>query len=218
MSGVGGVSGPNGVGAAPVITGGQISPDSVMAYCASQLRSLDAGIQERMAKQQQSHDIAGALSGIRTSLALDHMAADGNMEKGRVVAAFEEAFAKLPPNDPMRGKLNDAFHEFVSTAYCKGDGNLGNQYNLGHMTDAKHAELTAAATNNGAGNDVSNGELKDLGLKIDALSNDLTKGAELEMINLQSMVSQRQMAIQLTTQIISKINDGQMSIVSQVGK
>jgi hypothetical protein len=31
------------------------------------------------------------------------------------------------------------------------------------------------------------------------------KGAELEMINLQQMVSQRQMAVQLTTRILSKL-------------
>jgi hypothetical protein len=215
---ISGVSGSNNVGAMPAMTGGQISPDSVMAYCASQLRSLDTGIKERMAKQQEAHDIASALTGVRTSIAVDHMGTDGRVEKGRVVAAFEEAFAKLPPGDPMRDKLNDAFHDFVTTAYCKQDGNAGNQYNLGYMTDAKHAELDQAAANNGALNDVSNSELKDLGLKIDALTNDISKNAELEMINLQSMVSQRQMAIQLTTQMISKMNEGQMSIVNQVGK
>ena len=46
----------------------------------------------------------------------------------------------------------------------------------------------------------------------------LNKGAELEMTNLQTLVSQRQMAIQLTTNLMPKVNDSMMAIVANTGK
>lgn len=217
--GVGGVSSFGGPSAAAPISGGQLTPEGMMLYCASQMRFLDEGIAQHMAKQQQAHSIAGLLNDLKTELGKSSMDGNDANAKGRVLDAFDAAFKALPPGDTaMRDKLNDAFHEFVTDAYCHDDHALGNSYNLGYMGPDQRAALNEQASLNLEGNRVSGDDLKRYSTAIDALSTDLGKGAELDMINLQSLVSQRQMAVQLTTQIISKINDGYMAIAGQIGK
>jgi len=41
-------------------------------------------------------------------------------------------------------------------------------------------------------------------------------GAELHMINLQSMLSQRQTAIQLTTNLVRKMHDSSAAIINNI--
>ena len=219
MSSVGNVSNFGGPSAAAPISGGQLTPDGMMLYCASQMRFLDEGIQAHMTKQNLAHTIANKLNDLKTELGKSSMGWNDANAKSRVVDAFEAAFAAIPPGDTaMRDKLNDAFHEFCTDAYGEDNHAIGNAYNLGYLGPDQRTDLNAKATANNAGNGVIGDDLKRYSAAIDALSTDLGKGAELDMINLQSLVSQRQMAVQLTTQIISKINDGYMAIAGQIGK
>ncbi len=219
MNGVGNVPNFGGPTAAAPIAGGQLTPEAMMMYCASQMRFLDEGIAQQMAKQQTAHNIANLLNDVKTALGKTSMGADSTNEKGRVVDAFERAFEALPPGDTeMRDKLNDAFHDFVTDAYGSDIPGTGNQFNLGYIGKNERKQLDDLA---GAGNDknaVSGDNLKLYSTAVDAISTDLGKGAELDMINLQSLVSQRQMAVQLTTQIISKIDETKLSVVAQIGK
>ena len=43
-------------------------------------------------------------------------------------------------------------------------------------------------------------------------------GGELHMIDLQSLMSQRQLAIQLTTNMLRAMNDATRTIVGNIGK
>ncbi|MBR1151067.1 hypothetical protein [Bradyrhizobium sp. JYMT SZCCT0428] len=43
-------------------------------------------------------------------------------------------------------------------------------------------------------------------------------GGELHMIRLQSLISQRQMAIQLTTNMLRAMNDSTRTIAGNIGK
>jgi hypothetical protein len=67
-------------------------------------------------------------------------------------------------------------------------------------------------------NKVVESEMKELCSKVDGIMNDISKGAELEMINLQSQVSQRQMAVQMATSMLNKFNEGLMSVAGNIGK
>lgn len=46
---------------------------------------------------------------------------------------------------------------------------------------------------------------------------DLTGGAELNMINLQAIMSQRQTAIQLTTNLVQSLGDSSNKIAANIG-
>ena len=44
----------------------------------------------------------------------------------------------------------------------------------------------------------------------------LSKDSEMQMIQLQALVSQRQLAIQLTTQMMQAMNEGAKGVVSNI--
>ena len=46
---------------------------------------------------------------------------------------------------------------------------------------------------------------------------DLSRGAELYMIELQSLVSQRQLAVQLTTRLLQMLNEMSKQIIGNLG-
>lgn len=218
MSGVGGVSNVGSPANGYQVEGGTISPDCVMTYCAAQLNFLDEGIQQRMAQQQKSRDVQAALSDLKAALNTKALGANDWSTKQKIVEKFEAAFAKMAPNDPMRDRLNDQFHNFVSTAFCANDGGQANHYNLGHITAENKGTFEWACNQNNSDNAADLGEIKTMSESLDGLLTDCGKGAELQMISLQSMVSQRQMAVQLTTQIIAKLHETKQAIVAQIGK
>ena len=57
--------------------------------------------------------------------------------------------------------------------------------------------------------------------QIEAIKNDqsnMTKAGEMNMIQLQSLVSQRQLAVQMTTQLMQTANDTLKQVVGNLGK
>lgn len=57
---------------------------------------------------------------------------------------------------------------------------------------------------------------KDLGQNIDDICKDLGAGRELSMIELQSVVSQRQTALQLTTNLLNAVNESSRNIAGNI--
>lgn len=219
MSNISGIPSFGGPSVAAPISGGQLTPDGMMLYCASQLRFLDEGIQQHMAQQQQAHTVATRLNDLKAALGKSLMSDNDGAVKAQAVAAFQAAYASLPPGDTeMRDKLNATFQDFVADAYCIDDHAAAGHYNLATLSQGDVDALNNAAAASGPLNKVSGDDLKRYSTDVDGLSTDLGKGAELDMINLQSLVSQRQMAIQLTTQIVSKLNEAASTVVNQIGK
>jgi hypothetical protein len=130
---------------------------------------------------------------------------------------MKEAFDSLPPNDPRREKLNDTFHRFMDTVTFNNQSDRrvteGGNYHLSTLTDEQIGNI---ASNGTQGNETDDDEMKRFAADIDPMLSDISKGAELEMIDLQSKISQRQMAIQMTTQMVSKMSEMQMAIISQI--
>jgi hypothetical protein len=54
--------------------------------------------------------------------------------------------------------------------------------------------------------------------RLDALVSDINSSAQMDMINLQSLMSNRQTAIQLTTNMLKALNDSEKQIVHNIGK
>ena len=54
--------------------------------------------------------------------------------------------------------------------------------------------------------------------RLDALVSDINSSAQMDMINLQSLMSQRQTAVQLSTNIIKSLSDSADAIVHNIGK
>lgn len=218
MSGVGGVSTSNQVSGLAGVGGGGLTPDSVMLYCAAQLNHLDADIQQHMAQQQVARDQQDKLGRLKALMSGSIPEGPAGVEqKKQIMQAMKDAYDSLAKTDPGGAdQVNQLFHDFITTGsfndsgparMAAGDGN-----NLFCLTDTAK-DVLANAPSVGDMNSISVDEMKNLAAKVDPVLSDVGKGAELEMINLQSMVSQRQMAVQITTQMISKMNETNLSII-----
>ncbi len=200
------------------ITGGSLTPDALMLYCASRLNSLDEGISSMMNKQEQSQTVQKALGKVKDLMSGGGMDKNDYVKKGAIMDAMKEAYDALPPGDPMRERLQETFKSFVTDA-CFNDGKLplANKM-LSNYTPAMRDELVALPSIDNNLNEVSAKSMEGYASNLGTLMGELSKGAELQMINLQSLVSQRQMAVQITTQLLAKMNETSMAIANSIGK
>jgi hypothetical protein len=218
MSNVGVVSGPS----SPQILAptGQsnamlLSPDSLMYFCAIQLRALDGQITQRMAQQQSSRDAQQKLSKLQEFMGryAGGIGKDDVWAKGEALKMYKEAFDLLPPGSELRNRLDASFHEFRKTA-CRED-NCTFTSLADYTPEMKNDDLNHGSDEK---NLVADWEMKPRMEELKNISNDVNKGAELEMTNLQTLISQRQMAVQLTTNLLSKVNETMHAIVNNTGK
>jgi uncharacterized protein (DUF2235 family) len=198
-------------------TGAGLSADTIMLYCASQLKGLDDDIDSRMKTQQQHRDVQRDLNDLKARLTADHIDGNDTATRAAVLTDLKSAYDKLDPSDPARQQLENLFQSFSKTA-CGNDHPVGctlATLDAGKLKSLAEAPDHAAPSDSNA---VSKDEMTQMCTSVDGIINDISKGAELEMINLQSIVSQRQMAVQIATSMLSKFNEGVQSVVANVGK
>lgn len=212
-----------GVGSAAVFTPGigngtpQMTPEALMLYCSSRMGDLDAQIDRHFAEQKRVQNANDKINVLAQTLrgSMGGVGANINEHRGDLLLKMNAAINSLPIGHPQRIELEGMRRSFVSTAYLA-DGKV-----------EPHHEQAAAAGNfaalegfaPGHGNNVvSADEIRDTYIKnVESIQSALGKGAELSMIQLQSTMSQRQMAIQLCTDLVKKLGEMQTSIVRNVG-
>lgn len=211
-------------GLPPALTamGVALTPDTLLQYCAMQLGAIDKQIAEKMTKQREGRSAQAAMGELQRALSkyqqggLDAANANGRAE---CLAAYKKAYDAAPPE--MKEKLQQQFDEFYKTTVAQ-DGMTGKAPDLATVTDQ---QLTSFANTVGGRNEAGylvNGaddqEMKRFSDNVGSLSSELGNGAELEMISLQALISQRQMAVQMATNMMSKVNETLQSQVAAIGK
>jgi hypothetical protein len=101
---------------------------------------------------------------------------------------FANAMNALPPGDPVRGAIQDKLNEF--------NNHSGNGMQISYTTE----QLTAFAGD------------------IQSMLDNVNGNAEINMIQLQQVMSQRQTAVQLTTSLLAKLDEGTKSVLSNIGR
>jgi hypothetical protein len=201
-----------------IVAGGGISSEGIMAYCAAQLNQLDTEIQSKMLQQQQHREATRPLADLKSKFSGDHLDGNNKEERYQILKDMKAAYDALPPNDPGRKQLDELFTQYVGTA-CRNDWQTKvPDCWLGTLTNEQIDTLVKIDNSALDQNKVVESEMKELCSKVDGIMNDISKGAELEMINLQSQVSQRQMAVQMATSMLNKFNEGLMSVAGNIGK
>jgi hypothetical protein len=77
------------------------------------------------------------------------------------------------------------------------------------------ASLTSTTN---ADSTVSQSEIEGYAQAISDAAGDLNSDAELGMVNIQSLMSQRETAISLTTNLVQSLGDGESKIADNIGK
>lgn len=208
-----------------------LDAESLMMYCSSQLNSLDSEISRMMGAQTESlkhKQVLGELEGIMTRHSPPRSGATFKL----IEDSFEEAINQLDPSDPMRGKLEEQWNvireDMVGVwgnveAPSSLDHPIFSDVAINHMVGQMEAQRgTMGETFDGLADGAvsvhsySSEQWAGNTAKITNLKDDASGNSELNMIKMQSIISQRQMAIQLTTNMMSKLDQGEASIAKNI--
>lgn len=169
-----------------------MSPDSVMAYCQARLDSLDSQMTSIMNQQQSNGQLTEDVNDI-AGLLNDAGPTSAGSSNVKVNTAEVDA----------------AYAQAISDATTAGDGTLANDLKNDQQNFDSNVQSDGTISATQVSGFVQN--LKNYG---DGLNSD----SEMSMINLQSLMSQRQTAIQLSTQLVQSLGDQSNSIVKNVGQ
>lgn len=183
-----------------------LTPDALMNYCASRLRGLDEQIQEKFAKQKLANHDSALLSKLQGDLNFGH---DDLQVSGK------------PLED---GTIKDAAAKLIDTANHTSDP--ATQQSL-----LKLAGKLVTVTGNPPNADFdrnqpvvlpprkySPAEMQQMiGDPVGGIQKDINSGTELDMIQLQSIMSQRQTAVTTVTQMVQALGEQLNKIAGNIG-
>jgi hypothetical protein len=174
-----------------------LTPDGLLVFCQKQLRDLDTKIQSAMTSQQGMVATESQVSDIEAILK-QNMNGPGSDQDDKV--GFQ---------DPtILNNIDDKVTTLMNQATAAGNTALATSLKAVH--DTLHAGPPGDCK-------VTKDDIKDMCTTLDSATTDLRSGAELSMITLQSLISQRATALQLTTGMMSSMNDGSKAIAGNIG-
>lgn len=216
-----------------VASGADVNPNSLTAdallmYCQIQLNSLDSRISDFLNEQRLNLARKKALGDIENMMKKYADVPKGSEQWADYDQTWTNAINSLPSGDPMRVTLQNKYDELAKKepSFSK-DESVGTTSGI-HVADpgarlsdpmgalSKQIAETVAAAKKGSG--FTKGEWTGLTGDIQSMLDDVSGNAEMNMVQLQSIMAQRQTAIQLTTSLLAKYDDGTKSIVANIGR
>jgi hypothetical protein len=187
-----------------------LTPDALMAYCQSRLRSLDSQMQTAMDSEKH---VAADISSIQVALeALQpHSSGTSSVDDcKKMEMALHDAIEQIYATDPgcqELGKLKQMYNDLV----WSGTGQT-------ESTPYVDKDLYPPASNGREGDSILiSQEMTGFINGLQGCVTNLNSGAELHMIQIQSFMSQRQTAVQLTTNLVQSLDDQMNKIASNIG-
>jgi hypothetical protein len=183
-----------------------LTPEGLMLYLESRLGDLDGQIDGLFKKQQDANRIREDLNAIQHALqTLESDPANKNaLGTKNEDANHNNQFDRDELSDWER-KITDAIADIKEVDPERGAKLESELKKTGYVLDGLNGEYMAY-------------EVKNTTDYLNTVSKDLESGAQLEMIKLQSLMSSRQTAIQLSTNLVSALCDSTKSIASNVGR
>lgn len=183
-----------------IVSPGHLTPDGMMLYLERRLGSLDGQINTIIDKQRQSEAGRKSLQGALNLLA-QCPEGGGDIDARKLADCFDE-MAKT-----MGVEASHQIEEGMPASIREriGDGNRNGNWGAGH--DPQNPPLH-----------LSKEDLAAATTQIESLIKDIESGSELEMIKLQSLMSARNTAISLSTNMASSIGKGHEAITGNIGR
>jgi hypothetical protein len=189
-----------------------LTPDALMAYCANRLRDLDEQMQQAFAGQQKFRVVSEALGEIQQTLqgasSGKGLHADDGSGPYIIKCDYEKALANMP-DGPEKDKVQASYQEFMS--HCSWQADPNNPQNPGGQK-LVYSGGPLAGESDGAAQ-----ACRDAADHIGQINKDLSSSSELAMISLQSLMSQRQTAIQICTNLVSALGETSKAIAQKIG-
>jgi hypothetical protein len=165
-----------------------LTADDLLAYCNLRLRDLDRQVQSLFAKQTGRNSLNIVLSRLQDKL---------TSTVGEQIKDVDQ--------------LNAIRADFMAAINAAQSGGFAAE------ADALRGQLTQFdATTRNADNEIDKAELKDLADAVTNVQSDLNRGGELDMIKMQSLMSARQQAVGLTTNMLQTLGQTLNQIVQNM--
>jgi hypothetical protein len=170
-----------------------LTPESLLLFCQQRLKTMDEAIGLKMAGQKSLVALQSKVSEIQATL----------KEYNAVGGDNEGAFNDKDKIKAVDEKLDAA----ITLAQACGDNDL-----------VKILDSVRAKLHGGKDNLVNIGEIKDMTSMLDNALSTCRGSAEVSMIEMQSLISQRGQIIQLTTNMMNVVNESTKAIISNYGR
>lgn len=184
------------------------SPESLLYYCSSRLGAIDQQIDRYFKDQQAKNRASKELADVQGVMGA------ASYQLAGTDPLFDEAVHAYDANELLkiyRSAQTPEGKAAAATAFEIRSGMNVSQYaNGGEVTPADIFEASGA---------IKAKDASQWGQVIESFKNkssELSKSAELNMIQLQSLVSQRQLAIQLTTQLMQSVHESMKGIAGNL--
>jgi hypothetical protein len=201
-----------------------LSPDALMAYCQARLDSIDSQVKTTFTQQEQRNTEQGDL---QQALATLQKYSAGFMDANNANCLDMEnalygqimQIKQTDPGNPQLGALEQTYNSLVAT----GSGGYDSPNNAIDPSQPTKMPFIDSATYPPAPTDppgdgkVGSDEMQGFINSVQGAISDLNSGAELQMIQLQSLMSQRETAVQLTTNLVQSLGDQLNKIADNIG-
>ena len=191
-----------------------MSPDALLAYCRFQLHGLDEETSEQIQVQNRELDDRKVVEKVQSTL--ESFGTQGPTDPDKMaqcVSAFDDAIHSLATDDPVRAQLEqqcatmvntynyhpaaDTSQNIASAARLVGaDGAVG--------ATAETAFIQMAGPTTPTFNKPQDGQWAVTTGALSTLVTDIKSDADIRMLQLQDLVSERQQAVELFTGMMSK--------------
>ncbi|MBP9112728.1 MAG: hypothetical protein KBF88_07950 [Polyangiaceae bacterium] len=207
----------------PLPTGGiNLSPESLLTYCTSRLRNLDSQVQEYFKKQNATTQAIDELSKMQRELG-PLMKGDkmGGKEVCDAICLLDKKIAEMPEGagkeklKEIRDSLWTSGSKEGQDAFLSGVWNTPPRF-IGYNTDNKplYEEAKIIHFIDG-GHTIPTDQLREAFRDANTA---LNKDAEMGMLHVQSLMSERQTALQLTTNLLNSLSEQLKTISQNVGR
>ncbi|HLK41074.1 MAG TPA: hypothetical protein VKU41_30190, partial [Polyangiaceae bacterium] len=172
-----------------------LTPDALMAYCHDRLSAIDSQIGTVMASQKSTiadvNDINSALATLQR-YAGGATSKDDCQSMETALRTSIDNIASRDPNSSVLPALKQAYNDLVYT----GTGTQNNLYYAGYP---------AHAVGDFGDGQINSQEMTGFISTLNNASAELNSGAELQLVNIQSLMSQRDTTVQLTTNLVQSL-------------
>jgi hypothetical protein len=207
-----------------------LTPQALMVYCQTRLQGIDSQVQTAMTAQQNTNWEQGQIGQILSTLATDSAdttngAMNNPTECQNIEQSLENLITQIQARDPgcsQLGQLEQLHDSIMATGsgpYTDTGGTTHGYYYGGDPSKPPTGGTMPPndVSQSGADNIISTGEFTNFTNTLNNINSGLSSGAELGMIQIQSLMSDRTTAIQLTTSILQSWDDGVQKIADKIG-
>jgi hypothetical protein len=199
--------------------GANLSPDSLMAYCQARLDSIDGQVNTLFNGEQQNASATGQIDKVISDLK-EYDASD--VKDAATCKQLESEFQGLilslknsDPSCPQLPTLTKTYNEMV----WSGDGGAKHT-GSSDPRDPDFIDLAQYPPDRSGpqgDNILSSQELQGYAQTLSDAAANLNSNSELGMVQIQSLMSQRQTAITLSTNLVQSLGDQANKIADNIG-